>query len=271
MRCKFATSLLLVLLMCTSAIASDTRRIASLNLCIDQVLLEFLPSDQIALLSQLANDQGLSHLAARAAAIPRFDGSVESIVRLDPSLILGGRYTATNTVRALRRLGYTVQLFDMPETLEGARQFVLDIASKVGALALAQQKIAAMSEQLNALQRAPNHPSTKALIYLPNGLTVGSETLKGELLHRAGLINLATTAGITGYGEIPMETVVLLQPDVLLFDSAELDLPSLAQSMLNHPALQSLEMQTVAISTSTWICPGTMNVDAIYQLNSAAR
>ena len=271
MRAKLTLALILLVGASIPAIAAQPHRVASLNLCVDQILLEFLPKDRIALLSQLANDKGLSHQALRTVSIPRFDGSVESIIRLDPDLVLGGQFTATNTVRALRRLGYEVQLFNMPETLQGAQQFVLDIAQKVGVAPAAQRKIAAMNVQLNDLQSAPATARPKALIYLPNGLTVGSDTLKGELVERAGMINLATKSGINGYGEIPLETVVQLQPDVLLFDSAELDLPSMAQKMLNHPALQRLHMKSVAISTSSWICPGTMNVDAINQLIMAAR
>ena len=66
------------------------QRVVSLNLCTDQLLLMLLPRERIVMLSQLATDRSLSWMAAQAEGIERFDGSVESIVRLAPDLILSG-------------------------------------------------------------------------------------------------------------------------------------------------------------------------------------
>ena len=247
-------------------------RVASLNLCIDQIVLELLPIDRIVLLSQLANDPKLSHFATRASGIQRYDGSVETILRLNPDIVLGGRFTATDTTQALTRFGYKVTLFDMPETLIGAQSLVLDVADKLGVRQAANISVAHMQTRLQMLvqeKKIANRP--RALLYLPNGLSAGSDTLRGELIGIAGLINLAAEIGISGYGEVSLKTIVGLKPDLLLFDAAEQNLPSMAQKMLLHPALQRLELITVAIPTNTWICPGTMNVEAVEFLKNAMR
>jgi iron complex transport system substrate-binding protein len=246
--------ILALVLLGAAAVRADG--FVSLNLCTDQLLLELLPREQVLMLSQLAADPHYSSQAGRAAGIPAFDGSAETILRLGPQRVLAGRYAARPVVNTLERLGIEVKMFEMPVTIAGTREFITAVAAAIGREASGRELVDRMDARLDAVASAASGPPMPTLLYLPNGLTTGANTLKHELLQLAGLRNLAAGAGIVGYGTLSLERIVRSRPRLLLFDSVERGGRSLAQRLQRHPALAGASAQRATIPTATWICPG---------------
>ena len=86
------------------------RRVVSINLCADELLLALADPGQIASLSVYATDPDLSTVVAEAAAFPHHAASAESVVALAPDLVLAGRFTKRDTRDMLTRLGYRLEL-----------------------------------------------------------------------------------------------------------------------------------------------------------------
>src|SRR5690348_4552850 len=80
----------LMLLAATPALADPPRRIASFNLCADQLVVALADSNQIAALSPYARDDHLSVVAERARHFPALSWSAEGTVALSPDLVLVG-------------------------------------------------------------------------------------------------------------------------------------------------------------------------------------
>lgn len=98
--------LLLILLLLTQPATADNR-IASLNLCLDQILLNWLPPQKIASVTWLSADDHY-----RKAPLPPHvylnRGRAEELLRLDPDLILVGQFGAQRAAARLRDLGFNV-------------------------------------------------------------------------------------------------------------------------------------------------------------------
>ena len=267
LRLRLGLTVILSLLSCTTLAAPQ--RLVSLNLCTDQLLLMLVPTERIRLLSQLAVDPGLSFMSDAAASISRFDGTVEAVIRQRPDLILAGRHAASSSVLMLERLGYRVEQFDMPESIDGTRVFIERVALVVGERKAGEGLLRKMNDLLTTTRKPSGSVEPLALLYLPNGLSAGTGTLKHELMRHVGLRNLAEISGISGYGSIGLESVVRSAPQLLLFDAAELQAPSMARALLGHPALAAMRMPVVAVPTSHWICPGPMIASAAQHLSAA--
>jgi len=234
----------------------------SLNLCTDQILLTLLPRERIAMLSQLAADPALSWAAARADGTARFDGSVERIVQLAPDLVLTGSQASLSSAAVLKRLGYRVETIEMPETIAASLDFIEHTAALLGEADAGAALSRDTARRLDAVRVAmAGRPRALGLIYLPNGLSPGTGTLKDELLALAGWRNLASERGITGYGTLPLEDLVSHSPQAVLFDAVDLEHASLAQQLLRHPAL-SRHVPSRTVPTASWICGGPQIAEA---------
>ena len=248
------------------------QRIVSLNLCTDQLLFELVDEPRILLLSQLAADESLSFYADRAKQKPRFNGSVEAILALEPDLVLAGSQASYGPVSTLQRVGVNVAVIEMPESIEGTISLIHQIADLVGESdkghVLASSTLARL-ESIQTQPKASNPPL--AVIYLPNGLSPGPGTLKHELVTLAGFRNLAAELGFSGYGTINIETLLKAKPGLVIVDSADLEHASLAQQLLHHPALESAAQKTaiLKIPTPTWICAGPQIIHAARTLSDA--
>ena len=94
----------------SASAAERPRRIVSINLCADELLIALADRDQIASLSVYATDPKLSYFAEKAATYPHDAGEAETVVELEPDLVLAGRYTKRATRDMLTALGYTLDL-----------------------------------------------------------------------------------------------------------------------------------------------------------------
>jgi len=258
-----------LLLASTAAAHGDPavpQRIVSLNLCTDQLVLELVERPRIAMLSQLATDPLLSWRAAEARGVARFDGSVEAVMGLAPDLVLAGSLASVSTVAVLQRLGYRVETLAMPESIADSLRFIVEVGKLLGEEAAARElrdrtaaRLAHVKERAAALAGAP-----LALIYLPNGLSPGAGTLKDELLRLAGFRNLTAEQGIRDYGTIGLETLLAHRPALVVLDAVDLEHTSLAQHLLDHPALTAGHtIPTARMPTPLWICGGPQIAEAV--------
>src|SRR5262245_20537950 len=78
--------------------ADAPRRIVSLDLCTDQMLVELVPRDRIAAVTHLAADPTVSAIPEKARGILITHGDAEDVLRLDPDLILAGPFGVRSTV-----------------------------------------------------------------------------------------------------------------------------------------------------------------------------
>jgi iron complex transport system substrate-binding protein len=148
-------------------------------------------------------------------------------------------------------------------------QDVRDILGGIGS-ALGQQDktdavLAKFDADLAGLSDAPLNGPRVALSYV-NNYTSGDKTLAHEILTIAGFRNVASEVGISGPGKIPLEQLILLEPDIIITGRGYPG-QSRAEDNLSHPALRALPDTLIAgeLTDRDWAC-GTP-----YVLNAIAK
>lgn len=261
--------LLAALMMPAAALAGP--RVASMNLCADELVLRLADREQIASVSFLALETRISTVADLAATVPINHGQAEDVVLQRPDLVIAGKYTTRTTVALLRRLGLPVTELDVPVTFEAVTAQIRDVAARLGQPGRAEAMIAGIDARLAAVR--PAGGSVRALVLRPNGVTAGRGSLVDTLLMRAGLVNLGRDPALAGYTSLPLEMVLNLKPDLLIMDMEPLPGPSLAHQVLGHPALRDLpfRMAVVGVPNRLWTCAGPAMAEAVEILAKAGR
>lgn len=248
------------------------RRVVSMNLCADQLVVLLVDGARIASVSHLALDPALSYVAARATGLPLNHGTAEEILPLRPDLVIGGSHTALHTATLLKAKGVPVVQLAIPRDFAEIRAQLRFVARHLDAEDRAEALIADMDRRLNRPADAAA-PRPLALAWQAGGFTAGAGTLTDAVLAAAGLENMAARAGITGYGYLTLETVVAGHPDLLIADAALPDRPSAGQALLHHPALAAPGAvgARAELPPALWACGGPFTVEAVERLRQAVR
>ena len=242
-----------------------------MNLCSDQMALMLAPRESIRSVSYLSVRPDISAASDRALGIPLNHGRSEEILPLHPDIVLAGRYTSRPTVFLLKRLGYDVLDQDISRSIADVRERVREAGRALGRASEAEARVAAMDARLATLAPNPGERRPTAIYYQPNGYTAGADTLVGDIIAHAGLDNLGANAGVRGHGRVPLETLIELQPEILIVDDRKPQAPALAYEVLRHPALKSMidRSEQVIVPTRLWICGIPAVVDAVEILAEA--
>lgn len=188
-------------------------------------------------------------LDAIAAKLPVNHGLAEEIIKLQPDLILAGRFTSTTTTALLRHLGYNVVIFDPENTLDDMRANIRKLGAVVGEPARAEQVIADFDARLAALQ-AEVPPGEKPIFadIGVNNFISGDATLYAEVVNAGGYRTLGQALGYGGYRNVPLEQVLTLRPALISTATPWTNPPSMSTMALAHPALRTLVSRTPTVS-----------------------
>jgi iron complex transport system substrate-binding protein len=246
------------------------QRIVSLNLCADALVLRLADRVDIQSVTWLARNPENSVVAEEAAMVPVNHGLAEEVAALNPDLVVVGAFTTRTTVALLRRLGLPILELGVPDTIDGIRAQIRQVAAALGQVARGEDMIAAMDARLAAIRPPAVHPL--AVVLRPNGFTAGRGSLVDEILARAGARNLAAEQGLENYGQIPLETVALAGVRLLILNQAENRDPSLGEALLDHPVLAALpDLRLVRVPSRLWTCAGPEVAEAAALIAAAAR
>jgi iron complex transport system substrate-binding protein len=218
-------SLCLILLADGAALAQEMRkpRIASINLCADQLVLALAEPGQILSLGPYARDKRLSYLAEAARAYPQNRGSAESVLAAQADLVIVGAYDNAQTRRLLSVSG--ARLFTLPPWA-GFDAGIRDIRALATAIGQVEAGEALVVRIEAARQAAAGiaKPGTRALVLGRGGYLDVSASLVHDLIDLVGFsdaargIDGAKTGGAGRF--LPLEEVISLQPDILVLGEA---------------------------------------------------
>ncbi|TLM73992.1 ABC transporter substrate-binding protein [Microbulbifer harenosus] len=250
--------------------APAAERIASLNLCLDQILLRWVPPQRIVSVTWLS-----AEAQYRNAPIPEHvalnRAQAEELIPLQPDLVLAGQFGAQRAAARLEEMGFRVVRIPDAYTLEQLQTQLGALEQALGPLPplrARQQQLAellAPARQKNPQAADVKHPT--ALILSANNITYGSGMLEHQLLTRAGFINLAAEQGIDQLGRVSLEQVIALQPDLLVFYGGAQDF-AIAHLAERHPVLKRYidSGRSYRLPEALGYCPALAAVDALEQL-----
>lgn len=250
--------------------AEPPRRIVSMNLCTDQMALLLAGRERIVSISFLGADPAESPLADLARGIPVNHGLAEEVIAAKPDLVLAGRYTTGFAKAMLRRLGYPVIEIESSETIAGIHAALTALGKTLGTELRAADLLADMDRRLAAVA-APAGRNGSAIIFDANGFTVGRPGLADEVMTRIGLVNKAPDLGIGAYGQVPLETMLAVRPDRIIYLIYRPGVPSIASATMEHPALKRGigERRTLSVPGRLLTCGTPMVAEAAERLAAA--
>lgn len=200
-------------------------------------------------------------------------GTAEELLKFAPDVVLAGTYTSPFTRTMLRRLGYRVVELEPEDSIADIERNVRVVAEIVGQAARGEQLVAKLRDDVRAIEANRPARSLAAVIVRPGGFTVGADSLANELLTLAGFRNVAAEQGLDRWGSLSMEALLRSAPDVIVLTGYRSTQPSLANAVLEHPALAGLgaTQRTITVHTALWACGLPGSVEAAALLQRAAR
>ena len=218
------------------AVAEPPRRVVSINLCTDQLLLALAEPGQIAALGRWAQIREMSFLAPAAMRHVLVRGTAEEVLRLRPDLVLAGTFSGSATRAILQAQGIRVETFTPPLTLAQARSEIIRAAALLGHPDRGTALIVAIDAALGAARPLGGGPMT-VLALQRRGYVSGADTLLSDALAEVGFVNAAAGLGVRSVERASLETIAKARPDVLVVEELARHAPDQANALLRHPVL----------------------------------
>jgi len=250
-----------------AAAGTRPQRIASFNLCADQLVVALADPEQIAGLSPYAADPALSVVADKARNFPILDWQAETAVALKPDLVLVGPIDRTATRRMLAQLGFRVVDVALVTDIDAARRQIRAVAVLLGHPDRGEKLVAALDAALARLKAAARTPPATALVVERGGYASGPRSLVAALLAEAGLRPPpGAPAGFGGY--VPLEMLIATKPDFLVLKDPPKRPGDQGALFLTHPALAALypPERRIALPSRYTLCGGPALVAALNDL-----
>jgi iron complex transport system substrate-binding protein len=254
--CVFAGVMLAAGVRALATAAEAPRRIVSFNVCADQLVLALADPGQIAGLSPYAADPMVSTMAEKARNFRRLGWQAESVIPLDPDLVLVGySWERALTQRLLRALGFRLVAVDVVADLAGAHAQIREVAALVGHPERGEALIAQIETARTRMVQ--ERAQATALLIGNGGYTVGPKSLAAALMAEAGF--QPPPGAPAGYGGfIPLEKLIMLRPDFLIISSYVEKPDGQGALYLTHPALEELypPRQRLILPSRYTLCGG---------------
>ncbi len=268
----YGAILLALALQTVAGAAEPPSRVVSLNVCTDQLAMLVAGEGQLHSVSLLAADPASSAMADAAGKYVLNHGQAEEIFLMQPDLVLAGTFSTRATVELLRRLGFRVEIFEPEASFDDIRANLLRMGEILGREARAAELVAELDAGLAELARNPP-PDKVVALYEVNSYTSGTGTLANAVVRAAGLTNLAEVLGYAGSVRLPLELLVMAEPDLIAGGDIRYDAPALAEQNFVHPAYRALAARArgVNLPSGHTVCGGPFTLRSARILQDAAR
>jgi iron complex transport system substrate-binding protein len=254
----------------TPASEPAPKRVASLNLSADEVLVEILPPERLVSVTRWADAPGTSNVAGRVpASAYRFQkADMERLVALAPSLVIVSEYTDADFLKLVERSGIRWHRMEGLSSVAGVRQAILDLGRAVGADEGARRLVERYDATLAELSRRLEGAKRPRVLYWSGGMTAGADTAIGALIEGAGAINVGRELGVQGITPPGAERAFVADPDVVLVSSW----PGGVDAVREHPLVSQLravrEGNIVVMPNELLVALSQYTADACWDLAS---
>jgi len=248
------------------------QRVASLNLCTDEMLLAFADRDQIASLSFLVRDPSISFMTGQAQGFPVNDGRAETILFSGPDLVLSGTYGQQYQADLLQAQGLKVLTLGPWTSLGEGQEQIRTMAQALGhperGEALIARIDAALARTKDIVQGRPS-----ILVYDRGSWVSSTDSPMNELLVHMGFKPHQEALGLPHGGMARLETIVTTPPDFLLLDDDAGRAVDNGTALFVHPALLKAvpRERRLIVPRRLTICGGPSTPEAIGALAAEIR
>jgi len=238
-------------------------KVASLNLCTDELLLTLAAPQQIVSVTHLAHKPQETTLWRQARHYPQNDGSLLSVVGFKPDLVVTMGGGARDRARIAQRLGIRILDLPYPQGLADVEKAIATVGRALGRPDAARQ----WQSRINELKQSrPRHmPDT---IWLGGGgRSVQATGLAADWMRLAGFRQRPLQGD-----RVSLEQLLVRPPVILLRSDYRSGQYSGEQRWLMHPlAKATRRSRTIPTDGRAWTCMGPPMVDEVLRLRRQAR
>jgi iron complex transport system substrate-binding protein len=248
--------------------AADLPRVASINVCTDQLLLTLADPAQIVGLSPYARDAARSWAAAKARTYRRLSGEAEDLLTLKPDVVVAALYMKRATRELLKRQEMRVAEFDIARSIDDVKEQIRRMGDLVKHPDRAEAQVARLDSAIARARQAVARKRYRVLALSRRGWVSGDDSITSALLSITGLSNAA--AGLSGQssGFATLEAIVADRPDFILISDGRDVAEDEGSALLLHPALEKLypPSRRLVIPEDLTVCGGPMLSEALDRL-----
>ena len=263
--------ILLVLFSGVIALATSTyagpKRIASLNLCTDELLLSLADPDQIISLTWLAREESLSAFSEPARAYHQNNGRASDVIPLNPDLVFLSEFFPANALGILETVGIKSVVVPEPRTTEQLLENIRVMSSAIDQVKKGEKLISLFSSRLKSIAEDTSRQKTSALLLSPGIASFGSSAVKIEILKMLNIRVLNQEKPSLANRYLSIEELIRSSPDFVIIDKYSGDYPSVSEEMLRHPLIQS-SLSTIEVEAKDWLCSTHNLLDTIEHINT---
>lgn len=229
------------------------KRIISLSYGTDEILFDLVPPDRIAALSKYAGDMEITFITPemRDKVGQTTDMNPETIIRLNPDLVIASLSVPSETVTLLSDSGIPVYISGIPKTYDGIKQKVRGVAKAVHEESRGESLIQNMDERLAIIENklhdvAPEDERIAVGLSWKGGILGKKGTLFADVLKKAhvkdGANIYSVPKGASAY--LSDELLPKINPDVILLPVWKIkesdNKEKFAKKLIGNPAFQDI-------------------------------
>jgi len=247
------------------ALATTLPRVASMNVCTDQLLIPLADPEQILGLSRYSRDRFESWAADDAHRYRILSGGAEDILVLRPDVVVASLFDKRSTRELLKQKGLRLAEFAVPRNLEEVKTQIREMGEIVQHPDRAAAEIARLDAAIARARRAAVEKHYSVLPLSRRGWVSGRDSLVSSLLAETGLNNAAGDLGVGTGGFASLEAVVNAKPDFLVVSDAGDRAEDDGHAFLLHPALERFypPARRIVIPDRLTVCGGVMLAEAL--------
>ena len=237
-------------------------KVASLNLCTDELLLTLAAPEQIVSVTHLAHKPQETSLWRQARRYPRNDGSLLSVVARKPDLVVTMGGGARDRARIAQRLGIRVLDLPFPQRLADVEQAIAAVARALGRGDAGRLWLA----RLDALKRTQPRRMPDTIWLGGGGRSVQASGLAADWMRLAGFRQRPLRGD-----RVSLEQLLVRPPAVLLRSDYRSGQYSGEQRWLMHPLAKATgRSRSIPTDGRAWTCMGPPMIDEVRRLRRQA-
>lgn len=238
------------------------KRVASLNLCTDELLLMLADPGQIASVTHLSRQPAETALWRQARRYPQNDGSLLSVAPLRPDLVLTMGGGARDRVRIAERLGMKVVDLPYPQSIGDIEAAVTEVAAALGRPEAGKPVLA----HIDRLKRSVPAKAVDTIWLGGGGRSVAAQGLAAQWMRLAGFRQRSLRGD-----RVSLEQLLARPPVILLRSDYRSGQYSGEQRWLSHPlAADTRKSWTIVTDGRRWTCMGPYLIQEIERLRKMA-
>ena len=227
------------------------RRIVSLTMSTDNILLGLVKPDRVVCANVLVDDPVSSNIVQLGKDIPNKvrHPKVEEILAMEPDLVIAANWGDIGYVESLRNMGINVVVVKGAKNLQEIRDNINLIAASVGEPERGNKLIGMMDDRLAEIKakidRIPQDQRKRVLLISLMNNYGGKNCIYDDACALAGVTNCLSEYGLQRGDKLTKEMMVQMDPDIIFLPTynahGTFDIQGFRDRYLKDPALQQMK------------------------------